>query len=146
MQTTITVRTALIEDFRRSSIAAPQDVRVEGPTLTLTVDQSAEPWEVAEKAWTVGNRMARDAAGQAWPSNCRSMSEGDAVFFSLGSDPEVALVAAAFGFDSADRDIVGRNVITRRYMSDIGPWADASDVVEPGLTAQEAEAEYLAAL
>jgi hypothetical protein len=43
---------------------------------TIVVDAESDMGAL-DKAWAVGNRMARDAAGNAWPPFSRSLSVGD---------------------------------------------------------------------
>lgn len=54
------------------------EVQPESGPETWTVWASTRA-EAVEKMFTVGNRMAPDAAGREWPSDVRSLSVGDVV-------------------------------------------------------------------
>jgi len=147
---TTTFRTALVTDFGEtgSLYGDPNDARLsfidrtEGPTIVVG-DEFREG--LAEQAWVVGNRQARDAEGQAWPSNVRSLSVGDALIVEV-EGREVVFVALPIGFRRLP--VSGpalRRVSARSEQGERGPWADDSDVVEPGLTDPENYAAWVEA-
>lgn len=101
---TITVDTELVANFRDTMRATADTARLTGPRLTFVVADDASDLAIAEKAWTVGNRMARDDEGFAWPSNVRSMSTGDVVHLRTDGDFRTlrSLVAVMVGFEAID--------------------------------------------
>jgi len=149
---TITIKTALITNFRDSSgmMFDPSFGemmlmdRTQGPDVTIAVDETQdEAATIAEKVWVVGNRMARDANGTAWPSNVRSMSMGDAVVFEYWGETFIA-IAKDFGFhvEFINPLFVDKVAAPRSEQGEFGPWADASDEVVAGLTERESAVEF----
>lgn len=74
--------TMMNETARLSRAFEPGDALVVAPTINVRDNDDAIA--MLEDVWMIGNRMATDEHGQAWPSNVRSMSVGDVVVLEDG--------------------------------------------------------------
>lgn len=133
-----TIRTALAENFRETmdiDADRPESfaiARVDGPTIRVDVAPGSSVEGIAEAAWSVGNRMTRDADGQAWPANVRSMSVGDMVIIQFRT-AEIMLVAVDFGFRIVPSTVrPAFDIKPRSSQGERGPWSDAGDEVIAG--------------
>jgi predicted kinase len=119
--------------------------RTIGPSLVIEVEDGDSIERIAEKVWFVGNRMGKDANGNAWPSNVRSMSMGDMVVIDEvdGQRQErvfTIAIAQSIGFrvETIKRVFAESIADPRSEQGERGPWADASDEVIEGMTEEEA--------
>jgi hypothetical protein len=98
---------------------------------SIAVDGATDA-DALDKAYTVGNRMARDADGRAWPQFVRSLSTGDLL---VAEPNDFRAYATTWAVESVGfKDVYGADL-------NLGPYHFKADTLS-SLTEDEAEAAY----